>query len=49
MFETIDRCTMVYEKFRPLSTVLITSIKGCSSLENGEGFNDADDSFFGVM
>lgn len=45
MLETIEHCSMVYENFRLLPTVLIISIKGCFSLEDDEEFSAVDDSF----
>lgn len=45
MLETIEHCTLVYEKFKLLPTVLIISVKGNSSLNDNEVFSVDDDSY----
>lgn len=45
MLETIEHCTVVYEKFRLLPTVLIISINGSSSLMDDNEFSAVDDLF----
>jgi hypothetical protein len=45
MLETIEHCTLVYEKLRLLPTVLIISIKNSPNLMDNEEFSVDGDSF----